>query len=42
MQPALFDTSIYITALRMGEEAALGLRRLAGGAPVWLSSVVLE
>jgi len=42
MQPLLFDTSIYITALRMGDDAALDLRRIAGGAPVWLSSVVLE
>jgi predicted nucleic acid-binding protein len=38
----LFDTSIYITALRIGNDAALGLRRIAGGAAVWLSSVVLE
>jgi predicted nucleic acid-binding protein len=42
MRPVLFDTSIYITALRMGDDAALGLRRIVGGAPVWLSSVVLE
>ena len=42
MQPVLFDTSIYITALRMGDDAALGFRRIAGGAAVWLSSVVLE
>ena len=42
MQPVLFDTSIYITALRMGDDAGLGLRRIAGGAAVWLSSVVLE
>jgi predicted nucleic acid-binding protein len=42
MQPVLFDTSIYITALRLGDEAALGLRRVAAGSPVWLSSVVLE
>jgi len=42
MQPALFDTSIYIAALRMADEAALGLRRIAAGSPVWLSSVVLE
>ena len=42
MQPALFDTSIYITALRMGAGAVLGLRRITEGAPVWLSSVVLE
>jgi predicted nucleic acid-binding protein len=40
MQPVLFDTSIYITALRMGDDAALGVRRIAGA--VWLSSVVLE
>lgn len=42
MQPLLFDTSIYITALRMADEAALNLRRIARGAPLWLSSVVLE
>jgi predicted nucleic acid-binding protein len=42
MQPVLFDTSLYITALRRGDDAALGLRRIAAGAPVWLSSVVLE
>jgi predicted nucleic acid-binding protein len=42
MQPVLFDTSIYITALRRGDDAALGLRRIAVGAAVWLSSVVLE
>ncbi|HXQ27328.1 MAG TPA: type II toxin-antitoxin system VapC family toxin [Candidatus Acidoferrales bacterium] len=42
MQPVLFDSSIYITALRTGDEAALTLRRLGADAPVWLSSVVLE
>jgi predicted nucleic acid-binding protein len=42
MQPVLFDFSIYITALRAGDEGALALRRLAADAPVWLSSVVLE
>lgn len=42
MQPVLFDTSLYITALRRGDDAALGLKRIAAGAPVWLSSVVLE
>jgi predicted nucleic acid-binding protein len=42
MQPALFDTSIYITALRRGSEGALSLRRLAADAPLWLSAVVLE
>ncbi len=42
MQPALFDSSIYISALRRGDDAALTLRRLANSAPLWLSSVVLE
>src|SRR5260370_42697359 len=42
MQPVLFDSSIYISALRARDDAALSLRGLAGGAPVWLSSVVLE
>ncbi|MGH9546283.1 MAG: type II toxin-antitoxin system VapC family toxin [Terriglobales bacterium] len=42
LSPVLFDSSMYISALRTGEGAALMLRRLAAGAPVWLSSVVLE
>jgi len=42
MQPALFDSSIYISALRRGDEAAIALRRLATDAPLWLSAVVLE
>jgi predicted nucleic acid-binding protein len=42
MQPVLLDSSIYVTALRTGDEAALALRRLAADSPVWLSSVVLE
>src|SRR5260370_20124782 len=42
MQPVLFDSSIYIAALRTKGDAALSLRRIAGGEPVWLSSVVLE
>jgi len=42
MQPALFDTSIYISALRRRSEAALAVRRLAADAPLWLSAVVLE
>jgi predicted nucleic acid-binding protein len=42
MHPILFDSSIYITGLRTRDDAALSLRRLAEGAPVWLSSVVLE
>ncbi len=34
MQPVLFDTSIYITALRSGDEAVADLRRIAAGAPI--------
>jgi len=42
MQPALFDTSIYMSALRRVNDAAHALRRVAADAPLWLSSVVLE
>ncbi|HEV2728786.1 MAG TPA: type II toxin-antitoxin system VapC family toxin [Terriglobales bacterium] len=42
MQPAVFDTSIYISALRRGNDAAPAVRRLAADAPLWLSAVVLE
>ena len=40
--PVLFDSSIYITALREGGTAALLLQRWARESPLWLSSVVLE
>jgi predicted nucleic acid-binding protein len=42
MPSALFDTSIYISALREGDISVLGARWLAPNTPVWLSSVVLE
>jgi len=42
MQPILFDSSIYISALRRGSDGPLALRRLAPDATLWLSSVVLE
>jgi predicted nucleic acid-binding protein len=42
MEHALFDSSVYITALRRGNDAALALRRLAGDVTLWLSAVVLE
>ena len=39
--PVLFDSSIYISALR-GGDAELLQGRWLGKSPVWLSSVVLE
>lgn len=42
MRPALFDSTVYITAMRRGNDGALALRRLSGDDPVWLSAVVLE
>ena len=40
--PILFDSSVYIGALRAGEGVALLLQRWAKQSPLWLSSVVLE
>ena len=40
--PNLFDSSSYITALRVEGDAALLLQRWACESPLWLSSVVLE
>ena len=40
--PVLFDTSVYIHALRTGENSILLLLRWAKETPLWLSSVVLE
>lgn len=42
MAPVLFDTSVYISALRKGDSARLALRNFAPGSAIWLSSVVLE
>ena len=47
MSGILFDTSVYIQALRQGEAAVLGLRRALRTSdrqmhPLWLSLVVLE
>ena len=42
MAPVMFDSSIYIAALRIRQDAALALRRVAGGEPIRLSSVVLQ
>jgi len=40
--PLLFDSSVYITALRAGTNSAIVLQRWAKESPLWLSSVVLE
>lgn len=42
MQSALFDTSLYVAAIRRGNEGVLAIRRLESGSMVWLSAVVLE
>ena len=42
MNPILYDSSVYIAALRAGHQSAALVRRFSGNAPVWLSSVVLE
>ncbi len=41
MQSVLFDSSLYISALRRGDDTLSGTY-LTDDAPVWLSSVVLE
>ncbi len=40
--PILFDSSVYITALRQGSASSILLQRWARESPLWLSSVVLE
>jgi predicted nucleic acid-binding protein len=40
--PILFDSSIYIAALRPGGDPSLLSHRWTAEAPLWLSSVVLE
>ena len=40
--PILFDSSVYIAALRPGGDPSLLLHRWIAEAPLWLSSVVLE
>ena len=42
MRGALFDSSVYISAMRRGDSAVLALRRFSFDAPLWLSAVVLE
>lgn len=40
--PILFDSSVYIDVLRIGEGIAPLLQRWTRESPLWLSSVVLE
>lgn len=40
--PVLFDSSVYIAALRPGGDPALLSQRWTMESPLWLSSVVLE
>src|SRR5579884_4312001 len=42
MPLVLFDTSVYVAALRRGDNGVIAIRRLNSGSVVWLSSVVLE
>ena len=42
MNPIMFDTSVYISSLRSGDEAILRMRNVEFGSPLWLSAVVLE
>jgi predicted nucleic acid-binding protein len=42
MTPVLFDTSVYISSLRRGDDQVLQARNLEHGSPLWLSAVVLE
>jgi len=42
LAPILFDTSVYVAAIRRGDDGALAIRRLDSGSVVWLSAVVLE
>jgi predicted nucleic acid-binding protein len=45
IEPFVFDTSIYIRALRAGENGILEERNVPGSrfsSPIWLSAVVLE
>jgi predicted nucleic acid-binding protein len=42
MRPALFDSSVYISGIRRGDDAILAQRRLSPDTLLWLSSVVLE
>jgi predicted nucleic acid-binding protein len=40
--PVLFDSSVYISALRAGSDSVVVLRPWVKESPLWLSSVALE
>ena len=42
MRPLLFDSSVYIAAMRRADDQFLTIRHLPDNALVWLSAVVLE
>jgi predicted nucleic acid-binding protein len=42
VKAALYDSSVYVSALRRGDHGVLSIRRLDSGSVVWLSAVVLE
>jgi predicted nucleic acid-binding protein len=42
VKAALYDSSVYVSALRRGDRGVLSIRRLDSGSVVWLSAVVLE
>ena len=42
MEPTLFDSTVYIAAMRRGDQGLVALRGLHSGSVVWLSAVVLE
>jgi predicted nucleic acid-binding protein len=42
LSSVLFDSSVYIAALRGVQSALLALRHMKAATPVWLSCVVLE
>jgi predicted nucleic acid-binding protein len=42
MRAALFDSSVYISGIRRGDDAVMAQRRSTPDTLLWLSSVVLE
>jgi hypothetical protein len=42
MRRVLLNSSVYIAALRAGDDAVVMMRRLAPDAAAWLSAVALE